>query len=600
MIIIQSSSVAISNIGWSRNKIWYKIQGNTTASNSYFCLLEVSILGTSQVFSQRQSPDSAGIFFFEIDGILESILKDMFFQQDNVLPTFNQATPSITQTPVTFLIKFTEYSSPNIISSIERTIKCISAGFDYDDFTHQNQREWLFTKHKFFTSTSDPKPAMPDVEDYAYFYNTYNYQVVDIWVELQYKDNSVSSYIAYANFDSAKKTIIIPTGYKELQIDANRDITKPLYGWRVWVTKHNNSNLRASEPLNYVLDEQSTLEKRKFLFGNSLGGYETFFCKANLQDMISSKKTINKRLYGQDYRLRDGENFVGNQDGKRSFTVATGWLSTAFADALQDAAIAKEVWEITPKGFIPIIVESITAIYYEKNNELIGYVFQASYAYDVDLYTKDIQRKANGLPIFEPEPTYTVSIPVHYRGIAPAAFKPVIELNEKIDSWTIQDTFSLVSNMQYKCSDAVAPNWDSLPLLTYSQALLFIAQGAGNTKIQLNPTIIAGYTEATFRFEYDKFGIAPPNNWGYNFANSNSIDTVIGFKRKAIIISLTGYSLNSMYYKVRTSPDTPWEQPLAINIAALNALIALLADGTSYEVQLVNIANDNINISYNY
>lgn len=603
MITLSSTSVNTSRIGWTRyNKIWYRLQGDTAfpTYSSYEVLFEVSFLGGGVVFSQRQSPDKNGQFFFEVNQILEDLIQERFFANDSQLPTFQQASPRITEQPFLFILKFTEYIDKVAVTIIEQSLKAISSGLDYDDFSHQKQRDWLFLNHKFFTSTSDPKPAMLDVEDYLYFCNTYNFQFFDIWVEIRYKDNTVGSYIAYTNFDSEKKTIIIPVGYNELNIENNRDTNKLLEGWRVWVTKHNDSNARASEPINYKLDYEFNLEKRKFLFGNSLGGYETFYCKAKIEEQITSKKTVNKRLYGQDYRLRDGENFAGNQDGKRKFEVATGWLSKEFADALQDAAISKEVWEITEKGFIPVIVESISAVYYEKNNELIGYVFVGSYAYEVDLYTKEIERKADGLPAFEPEPTYNEVLLLHYRGLQPlATFKPVIELNEKIDNFSISSTFGIASQMNYKYSEAANPDFNVLPLLTYAQLLALIANGSGSLKIEINPTFLLPYSEATFRFSYEKFGIAPAISWTYNFANTNSVDIVIPFKDKVFFTSISN-SANTIY-QIQTNENLDFSDlPFILNVNDLNTAIGNLAIGVDYNILVLNLFNQTLTFNYFY
>ncbi len=604
MITLNSTSVSTSRLGWTKanNKVWYKIIADSSFDNfgSYTVLLEVSLLGGGVLFSQKQSPDANGEIFFEVNGILDDIMQKEIFANDNQLPTFNQSVPRITDQPYTFALKFTDFQDSTAGTVIERTVKAISAGLDYDDFSHQKQREWLYEDHKFFTSTSDPKPACPDVEDYIYFYNTYSYRFIDVWVSLYYKDGTFDSYRAYINFDTAGKTIIIPSGYNELGIEANRDLLKRLDNWRVWVTKHNDDTLRLSEALNYVLDEQFTLEKRKFLFGNSLSGYETFYCKASIEEQITSKKTTYKRLYGQEYRLRDGETFAGMQEGKRRIQAATGWLSNDFAEALQDAAISKEVWEITDKGFIPVIIDSISAVYYEKNNELIGYVFAGTYGYEVELYTKDIERAANGLPPFVPEPTYIESISCHVRGIVGGMFKPVIELNEKIDAFTLNLGFGVIISMLYKYSEAPVPNFDLLPTVTYTELLTLIANGSGNYKIQFNPTLLSGYNEATFRFEYDVFGVPSISSYPYSYALAISIDTVILFNNNIQFTSIAGQSANSTFYNIRTNAATVWVQPTPMNIATLNAAILLIAPNTPYEIQLINTYDNNLTLNYNY
>lgn len=419
MITLLDTSITISKLAWSKNQVWYELQAdaNFATYDNYFVEVQISFSGDTYIFKQAQSPDTSGNLLFEIDGILESMIQKKLFENHNNLPTYNQIQPSLTEQPYNFLINFQEFIEGVASSAINETFLSFSAGLDADDFSYEKQAEWLFSKLKFLTSTALEKPMHPDIIDFLYFYNVYTLvPTIDVNVRLMYDDGTNNNYVAFPNFATDNKIAIIPTGFEALDIYANQVLGKRLIAFVVWISQSGNANLRISEVIKYKITPQPELEKRAFLFGNSLGGYETFFCNGNIQEQIASKKTVLKRLYGKTFRLLDGESFAGEQEGKRKLTAATGWLSNGFADALQDAAISKEIWEITDKGFLPIIIDNIQAVYYEKNNELIGYVFSGNYAHEVNLYTKDLDRETFGLPIAPPPPPPMIASGLKFDG----------------------------------------------------------------------------------------------------------------------------------------------------------------------------------------
>jgi len=472
MITLLGSSVNTSKLAWSKNKVWYELQAATNFAtyDNYFVEVQVNLVGDSYVFKQAQSPTSSGILLFEIDGILESMTQKKLFENQSHLPTFSQNSPSLTAQPFKFTVQFQEFIEGVSSGLLSETVLSLSAGLDADDFSYEKQYKWLFTDYKFLTSTALEKPASPDVPDFLYFYNVrLDVPTIDVHVLLHYTDGTTSDFVAYRTFATNEKVSCIPTGVAALAIFANQLGGKTVVSYSVWVSKAADATFRISEVLTYTLIDQPELEKRQFLFGNSLGGYETFFCTGAIQEELTSKKTVLKRVYGKNFRLLDGENFMGEQAGKRKLTAATGWLGAGFADALQDAAISKEIWEITDKGFLPLTIESIQAVYSEKNNELLGYVFSGTYAYDVDLYTKDLNRATFGLPTPPPPPPP----PPNAKGLSfkTTNFGRVIFYNKPYyASWTLVFIVKKVNTVSQ-----VSPNFGFSTLMTDGSLSNFLA-----------------------------------------------------------------------------------------------------------------------------
>jgi len=177
-----------------------------------------------------------------------------------------------------------------------------------------------------------------------------------------------------------------------------------------------------------------------------------------------------------------------------------------------------------------------------------------------------------------------------------------MSFTEGIDDFEVKDVLGAIvtNSFLYKYSEAINPNWAILPSLTKVQLLQAISLGSGVYKMQAVPTIQALYTEATLIFEYVKFGLIPPQTWSYNFANTVSSDTLLGFDAKINIISITGAGALS-YWKIRENNLTDWNSingSLLSNISALNA--AILATTGNYELQIINYNQSNITFNYTY
>lgn len=177
-------------------------------------------------------------------------------------------------------------------------------------------------------------------------------------------------------------------------------------------------------------------------------------------------------------------------------------------------------------------------------------------------------------------------------------FRAFMSFTQGIQDFEVYDVLGSIvtGSMRFKYSEAVSPNWEVLPLRTKEQLLQDIALGSGIYKVQLNPTIQSAYNEATFIFEYVASGIEPAISWSYNFANTISSDTVVGFNQKITISSFVGSSLIA---RVRTSNNTDWNTTTVYtSIATLNAAIS--ATTNNYEIQFINFTKSTITINYTY
>jgi hypothetical protein len=198
-------------------------------------------------------------------------------------------------------------------------------------------------------------------------------------------------------------------------------------------------------------------------------------------------------------------------------------------------------------------------------------------------------------------PLYIERYLLHARGNnAVNNFRPFISFTSAFSDFIIIDVLNTTTNINYKYSEDLIPNWNSISPVPKATVLNQIALGSGIFKIQVCPDINVGLSECTMIFAITKAGIAPANSLVYNFANTNSVDTILGFDNLVQFTSIVG-ATNNTIYQLRTDVNIEFaDLPYIINIFALNFEISLLAPATSYEVLILDLYNNNLTINYFY
>jgi hypothetical protein len=198
-------------------------------------------------------------------------------------------------------------------------------------------------------------------------------------------------------------------------------------------------------------------------------------------------------------------------------------------------------------------------------------------------------------------PLYLERYLLHARGNnAVGNFQPFISFTSAFSDFIIIDVLNATTNINYKYSEDLVPNWNAISPVPKATVLNQIALGSGVFKIQVCPDINVGLSECTIIFAITKEGIAPANSWSYNFANTNSIDTVLGFDNLVQFTSVAGAGANT-FYNIRLSALTEWSQPVSFSLINLNFdILALVATSTPFELQIIDISNANLTLTYNY
>jgi hypothetical protein len=328
-----------------------------------------------------------------------------------------------------------------------------------------------------------------------------------------------------------------------------------------------------------------------------VGSKKIFVDGNEVSKIIKGKKNVI-RFYFRDTNLNDLEATIDQLVGYFTVNFANEPFATQYSIHSEWHKNPASPWEETTGHTAGRVKIEIIAI----NEATIEAVLDAEKL--VSIFGEQRQYAICGRLDKKNPPQYIERVLLHLRGnnLGNRNFRPFMSFTESIDDFEVKDVLGAIvtNSFLYKYSEAINPNWAILPSLTKVQLLQAISLGSGIYKVQVVPTIQALYTEATLIFEYIKSGLIPPQTWSYNFANTVSSDTLLGFDAKINIISITGAGALS-YWKIRENNLTDWNSingSLLSNISALNA--AILATTGNYELQIINYNQSNITFNYTY
>lgn len=396
MQLLDRSTGYTINLAWARNPVWFKMQAeaNYQSFGSYYLQAEIKKGTETIVTIPKYSPDENGEFLIEVQQYLESYLEKEYLE--NALPDPTQITTTQLDYPISIEVIISEYIDDALADSFSYSISMMNAGLDFEHFSHQAQRAWIQTDKRFLTSSSDPKPTTADAPEFLYFLVSELSEVyLDVKVTLYFEDGSSSTFLAFENVYQGK-IIIIPTSYLALNLQNFDSVNNRIIEYSIEMLE-TGSTVSQSEVFRYKLSDQPFLEKKIFLYQNSLGGFDTIICDGVIEEFITSKKENFKRSLSYDYKVLKGGYFTGAQKARRKGKTATVFIDEAYSDSLQDLAISKNVLELKKGKYLPVSINFDTS-YYKKHRDLNGYVLNYSYNWDIHLYTKIQER--NKIPCY--------------------------------------------------------------------------------------------------------------------------------------------------------------------------------------------------------
>ncbi len=219
------------------------------------------------------------------------------------------------------------------------------------------------------------------------FLNWFNYYgiavkpvVKVVWYSIN--DNSASAaiyrYTAGALFIADKETAIIPVSPTALGID-NQDAA---YRYTVQVGFDDPevsgfSFTALSAERTYYINRDYQRSERFVCYLNAFGVPEVWRCTGAHGKKLNIDRSVSERSLLPGYNELATERFQYAQQFDNTFTYRTGFVRREEADSLQEVLLSASVYDVSVKGYIPLLLTSNDFEVTDSNRDLHAYQFNA-------------------------------------------------------------------------------------------------------------------------------------------------------------------------------------------------------------------------------
>lgn len=323
---------------------------------------------------------------FDLSGILSSFV-------DYELPSYNQT--SITKTSKTCAlvrVEFAEgYGSPVIYQHLntgawDMSFLVYKGGVPFHEFPHWRVEYPIEASNHWLTWKPMTLLASKKQQEYLYWLPIYSVLFPNPTIKAQLKGRVVytdgtyveptfSPLITYDRYG----VYIIPVGYQQLGI-GSLDPSKEVERWSVWLFAPSMAPLSGSYVVSaiqeYILDKRCIRQETYFIFGNSLGGFDTLRCTTGLVSGIKISKDEYEPLTGWRYDFEQGQ-IIASSEVEENIKVNTGWVSLEYIKTLKDFLVSPSIYLIEDGRYLPVILLMGTVNLYSEGSGL--YALEVSY-----------------------------------------------------------------------------------------------------------------------------------------------------------------------------------------------------------------------------
>lgn len=190
--------------------------------------------------------------------------------------------------------------------------------------------------------------------------------------------NSVS-----ISFTQTVSVIEIEVGYHRLKIGAYQP-SKVVKSWEVWIE---NTNGVASEVRRFEIDEVFRENERRFLFRNSLSGYDTFRCLGVQESNVDYERSEAMQVLDAVETSQNAPKVQYNLTEEQKFKANSGWVTAEQKQWLRDLLISDEIYEIVGTRLFKVVIDSKKAFLFKDQEYLYALEFEYSRAYTDKYYS---------------------------------------------------------------------------------------------------------------------------------------------------------------------------------------------------------------------
>jgi len=383
--------VTPANYQYSKNPIVFKLSTNITGVDNYKMVGEVWMESSvdahdfSKAGVQELDPLN-GVCIFDFQKIIDAYL------QYNV-PSYGLSTFALANMVFkNFYIKYREkYGSPVVEQTaaflptnpiVSTYYQAHKAGIPVHEFvgntTKVNDR--LRTTGTALTRQPRNKLIRADQKEFLYFFiNLDNADIAQVKYIITKQNGDVVNVLSGDLTVSSRAPYIIAAGFNQSGLSSTVDFSD-IKKYTVQLIQKSSSNV-ISEVFTYIPDVDYYVDETIFYFTNCLGGFDTVRFTGTKETSFEIEKETVQKIMLYDTPIVNGAFSEVNINKKDSFKVASGWLTKAQVDWLEDFFIAEQKFTEAYGQFIPIILKSNTFKKYDSRSGKTPYEFEYYHAF---------------------------------------------------------------------------------------------------------------------------------------------------------------------------------------------------------------------------
>lgn len=287
-----------------------------------------------------QPADAQGRTSFDV-----STLLDAYVQPD--FPLHGQY--GVQLAPACFKRFYLQHSekwdgSPSPTYIVRETHYLVYGGLDFFEYAAQSYFTVVRPQvHPFLTWEPVQKEVLADQPEYLYYQHDSLSQDV-FTVQVSFTDAAglrTSAQLGGASGVQCFSIWRLGVGLSQLRLVLGAAVPADVVAWEVQVL--DSTGTAASEIRYYQLSEELPVNRRYFLYANSVGGINTLAALGKAKTELTFSSVQVQRSLRPNYDPNLGESFTTSVAGVPTLTCNTGYLGPAQTEALQDFLLSEEI-----------------------------------------------------------------------------------------------------------------------------------------------------------------------------------------------------------------------------------------------------------------
>lgn len=305
--------------------------------------------------------DADGIASFQVQHILDKEIENALPSPS--IPTFNDATAQIADNVRRYFLRYREdYDG---ISPIEwfqlGPYSAMNGGIAQNLFAQYNIFDNLDAGNSILSYQPDGKHVSTDQPEWLPWYNV-NDADVNVFIRVRFYDDTnaapqhTENYSAAAIAAKIYETVLFPVGLAQMDTSS---VGFDIWKYDVQVLDFDeydagNPDVFYSQVRTYYVDHAEYREKRYLMYLNGFGVPQTVRCIGDYSDDLEVSREESRKILTPDYAGKETLTIQYTETFEKFFTYRTGYMRRLEIDALQEALIYNNLYEVYEEGFIPL------------------------------------------------------------------------------------------------------------------------------------------------------------------------------------------------------------------------------------------------------